>query len=368
MKSLFSKRVMFFPPGPAMLLALGMMTLIAGGCDKQPDQTSSTLIKVDSPKMLIMGTFAQIQLRCLDQQTGRQAIAAARQTLDEIDQMLSTYREDSELSQVNLRAAEGPVKVSHETYYVLKKAYEYSQITDGAFDITVTPLLSVWKQAGGEDRLPSQEELDQAKKKVGFGNLQLSEPQKSTVSFYQPGVRLNVDAIAKGYAVDRALAALRLPGVAAGLVDIGGEIACFTQDDVTQDWLVGIQNPFAWDTDNPLSQQARWVVRLRNGAIATSGNYRRYTTIKHKKYSHIIDPRTGQPAQELPSVTIIALQTIDADALATAVSVMGPEKGLQLIESIDDTEAFLVTGSDEKPQTYRSSGFAKYEVEDNAKQ
>ena len=171
-----------------------------------------------------------------------------------------------------------------------------------------------------------------------------------------------MDAIAKGYAVDQALAALVKSGVVGGMVDIGGEITCFGENQPGRDWLLGIQDPFSAQNENQLSEKPGWIVSLRDCAIATSGNYRRYITISGQKYSHIIDPVTGRPAEKLPSVTIIAEKTVDADALATAISVMGPEKGMELIEILANTEAFLIAGSSEKPELYRSSGFAKLDV------
>jgi thiamine biosynthesis lipoprotein len=168
---------------------------------------------------------------------------------------------------------------------------------------------------------------------------------------------LNVNAIAKGYAVDCALEALKIPGVRSGLVDIGGEVSCFGRP-----WIIGILDPFAQDNENQLSQAPRWRLRCQDVSVATSGNYRRYVSVHGKHYSHIVDPRTGQPAEKIPSVTVIAPKTIDADALATALLVMKAEEGIKLAEKLPDVEAFLVAGTPEKPQYYRTSGFKKYEI------
>jgi len=148
----------------------------------------------------------------------------------------------------------------------------------------------------------------------------------------------------------------------AALVDIGGEIACFGQDQPGKDWVIGVQDPFSEDNDNPLSQSPFCLIRVSNMGVATSGDYRRYIELEGHKLSHIIDPRTGLPANKLPSVTIISPKAVDADALATAVSVLGIEDGLALVESIPDTEALLIAGTREKPQEYFSSGFNKYKI------
>ncbi|MCP4712707.1 MAG: FAD:protein FMN transferase [Planctomycetes bacterium] len=341
------------------LVTIGCLLLVVAGLLRF--WTSGRLIERNSGSRVIMGTLVRIQLRCESDQIARQAIARAFDAMEQVDQRMSTYRDDSEMSKINRLAAREPVEVSPETFNLLRKAMEYSEMTDGAFDVTVAPLIRLWRQAEKEDRLPTQEELDQVLAKIGYEKIELSYENR-TVSFAHEGVEINVDAIAKGYAVDRALNAVRRPGVRAALVDIGGEIACFGQDKPGQDWIVGIQDLFAGNLENPFSQKARWRVALRDHAIATSGNYRQYVTISNKKYSHIIDPRTGMPAEKLPSVTILAPLTEDADALATAISVLGPEKGLALIDSIPDTEAFLVAGNKEKPEFYRSQQLNRYLV------
>ena len=322
------------------------------------------LFDIDSGRFMVMGTFARIRLVCKSEQQGQEALSVARRTIDHIDKLMSTYRDDSELSEVNRKAGKKPVRVSLETYDLLETALEYSRKTGGAFDITLTPLLNVWREAEKQNRLPTTNELAKAEELVGFEKLRLSATEeRRTVSFAEEGMELNVNAIAKGYAVDRVLAVLRRPGVVAALVDIGGEIACFGQRISGEDWLIGIQDPFAKSNDNPFIVKPRWKIRLRNCAVATSGDYRQYTTIKGKRYSHIIDPRTGKPIRKLPSVTIIAERSVDADALATAVSVLGLEEGMKLIESLPDTEALLIGGTGEKPQIYRSTGFGKYEAD-----
>jgi len=346
------------PRGPYSIIVIGGMLLIFAGLMRY--WIPGRLIERDSGSKVIMGTLVRIQLRCESDEIAREALKRAYAAMDQVDQLMSTYRADSEMSKINRWAAQEPVEVTPETFNLLRKAMEYSRMTEGAFDITVAPLIRLWRDVAEEDRLPTQEELDQALAKIGYEKIILSYENR-TVSFAHEGVELNVDAIAKGYAVDRALNAVRRPGVRSALVDIGGEIACFGQDRPGKDWIVGIQDLFADNLDNPFSQQARWRVSLRDTAIATSGNYRQYVTISNKKYSHIIDPRTGMPAEKLPSVTILAPLTEDADALATAISVLGPEKGIALIDSIPETEAFLVAGTDEKPVFYRSKDFAAFE-------
>ncbi len=325
--------------------------------------TPTDLNIYNSGKFMVMGTFAQVSLRCSDEQTAQEAVAAAQAAINHVDELMSTYRDDSELARVNRLAADEPVAVSKETFDLLTRALEYSRLSDGAFDITVPPLLQLWKQAAKNDREPDQVELDAALELVGYQYVDLTERDGRTfVSFARKGMSLNVDAIAKGYAVDLALQATRLPGVTAAMVDIGGEVACFGNGRPSGGWLVGVQDPFAPDTDNQLSQSPRWVLRLRDRAVATSGNYRRYVTVAAKRMSHIVDPRTGRPAAKLPSVTVTAPTATEADALATIISVIGPEKGMQLIESRPNVELLAIAGNAAETLQHRSTGFSQHEV------
>jgi len=355
---------------PLLLIILAVVAVVIAlaaflGRRSSPAAPASDANTFDSGRFMVMGTFGQIRLRCPDRETGEKAVAAAKAALAHVDSLMNIYRHDSELSKVNRGAATDPVEVSRETFDLLTKAAEYSRLSDGAFDITVPPLLQLWKRAAQNNEKLAPQDLTAALKLVGYANVDLIEHEdgRLLVRFAQPGMSLDTGAIAKGYGVDRALAAVRIPGVAAALVEIGGEIACFGDGHRQGGWLVGVQDPFAPDTDNQLSQSARQVLRLRDAAVATSGNYRRYVTVAGERMSHIVDPRTGRPAAVLPSVTIIAPTATDADALATIVSVIGPDKGLKLIESLDDIELLAIAGNAAQFWEARSTGFNQYMVQ-----
>lgn len=324
-------------------------------------------VMVDSGRQMALGTFWRVRLRCRDEAVGTRALEAARKALEEVDMMMSTYREDSELSEVNRLGHSRAIVVSRATYDVLTRARWYGQLTDGAFDITVGPLLDLWKRACKTGRWPNDNELREVTQLVGYDKVVLSEHGREyTVTLAAAGVQVNVNALAKGYAVDRVLDAVRVEwggeAIEAALVDIGGEIACFGQRSPGRDWVVGVQNPFVAEDEGLLSERYGWRVRLSDCAVATSGNYRQYLEIDGRRVSHIIDPRSGACADGLPSVTIIAKKAIDADALATAISVMGVADGMALVESLDDVEAILISGDKENPRLHRSSGFGAYEV------
>jgi len=361
---------LLLPLAWAALCALGCRDRPGRGAPADPNHPAASTgaavvtqeVELETDRFTAMGSFGHVRLRCGDETVGREAIADARHVLAEVDRLLSTYRPDSELSHVNQLADRQPVSVSPQTYELLRLALHYSRITDGAFDITVTPLVHLWQQAARENRLPTDAELAQARSRVGYEKLHLGDPNHPTVSFANPGMELNVDAIAQGYGVDLVLDALRRSGITAALVEIGGEIACFGGEPPQRPWRIGVQDPFAADNDNPLAQHARWVLQLTQGGASTSGHYRRHHTIAGRRYSHILDPRTGWPADALPSVTVIAARAADADALATAVSVLGTTEGLALIESLENVQALLVAGPPDRPTLYRSRGLARYET------
>jgi len=293
------------------------------------------LRSANSGYRVVMGTFANITAVAADSETARACVEAAFSRLEHVDEVMSDYKADSQLSQVNRGAFEKPISVDDDLFEVLDIAVEYSRQTGGAFDITVGPIVDLWRQAEEFKRLPTEEELARARSKVGFEKLILNQAEK-TVRFKVDGMRLDLGAIAKGYAIDLAVEAMQKGGAIGGLVDVGGDVRCFGRpSDNKESWLVGLQDPTAAD-------QLLLVLKLRDMAVATSGGYRRFTEIEGKRYSHIINPAAAASADDLVSVSIVARTATAADALATAVSVLGREKGLELIDSLAETEAILV--------------------------
>jgi len=298
-------------------------------------------VEVDSGHRLIMGTFARAVAVAADSKIAGKAIEAALSEIESVDRLMSDYKSDSEISQVNRDAFNRVVAVSEPTYQVLRRSIEFSKLTGGAFDITVGPLVDLWRSAGKKGQTPSEEELAATKAKVGFEKLILDD-KKQTVRFASEGMRLDLGGIAKGYAVDKAIEAMQKAGAIGGMVDIGGDLRCFGKPPKGKSkWSIGLQNPKP--NKNTDESDLLLVLKLDNAAVATSGDYQQFVLIEGKRYSHIINRRTGAGAHGLSSVTIIADNATDADALATAVSVMGTEKGLALIEKMPGTEAILIT-------------------------
>ncbi|MHC4755661.1 MAG: FAD:protein FMN transferase [Planctomycetota bacterium] len=311
----------------------------------------------DSGYRQVMGTLARVVAIAADEKTARQSIRAAFEQLELVDDLMSTYKADSQISILNREAYERAVEINEPLFEVLQKSIFYSQKTNGAFDITVGPVIDLYKKSQRDQVVPTAEEIAEASIKVGYEKLQLDE-QARTVKFTVEGMRLDLGGIAKGYAIDKAVEAMQDSGVEGGMVDVGGDIRCFGAGPRDNGyWKIGLQNPK--DTSQLMGGEIVLKLKLTDSAVTTSGDYRRFTMIGDKKISHIIDRNTASGVKGLSSVTIIAEMAVDADALATAVSVMGPEKGIDLIESIPNTEAILIR-SDQADKLIQTSGADKY--------
>lgn len=290
----------------------------------------------------VMGTFARITAVCEDEKTAREAIVAAFDRLDEIEQLMSYHLEDSELSMLNRAGANEAVEVSDELFELLERSVYFSEISGGAFDVTVGPMIELWKSAKEKGEKPTAEEIAEAKSRVGFEKLGL-DAEKKTVTFAVDGMRVDLGAIAKGYAIDEAVGVLKAKGVMGGMVDVGGDIRCFgAPPEGARLWVIGLQDPRRGDELPGGGESVLVKFSVLDEAVATSGDYRRFVVVDGEKQSHIIDPHTAKGADELNSVTIIAEDALTADALATMVSVMGDEAGLAVVEEVSGAEAYLV--------------------------
>jgi thiamine biosynthesis lipoprotein len=320
--------------------------------------TGKRRVKADSGYQLVMGTFARIVVVARDTATADKCVQAALAEIRAVDERMSDYKEDSDISRVNREAAQRRVQVSPSTYEVLQRSIKFSKLTDGAFDVTVGPLVDLFHEAEKDLAAPTQEQIAEAKKEVGFEKLILDDANR-TVRFTVNGMRLDLGGIAKGYGIDQAVEAARRGGAAGVMVDIGGDVRCFgVPPEGREHWRIGLQDP---NSAGEGMEGGGLVMTLRvtNAAVATSGDYQQFVIIKGKRYSHIMNRKTGTSVEGLTSVTIIADNATDADALATSVSVMGPEKGVALIEKLPNTEAILIT-SPPNPQIRRTPGAGKY--------
>jgi len=332
---------------PVMLLALLYMS-------RRP----SRLVEVNSGYRVVMGTFSRVVVIARGEKTAQRCIEAAFEVQDRIESLMSDYREDSELSKVNREAAQGPVAVSEMTFEVLQQSVHFSRLSEGAFDVTVGPLVDLWRKAGRTNHAPTKEALAEARRKVGSDKLILDEKNR-TVRFAVEGMRIDLGGIGKGYAVDKAVEAMQKQGAMGGMVDLGGNIRCFGRPPQGQTrWRIGLQDPnVAPDALGPVKPLL--VLALTNESVATSGDYRRFVMVQGQKQSHVIDTTTGKGANKLVSDTIIAADATTADALSTVVNVLGLEKGLALIERLPSTAAILIPAEQGASLVY-SSGARAY--------
>jgi len=286
----------------------------------------------------------------------RQAPVRVRASRDaemgRVEAVFSRYRRDSVISRLNREAGRRPIKVSGEVFRLLQRCVEFSRLTDGAFDVTVTPLIGLWRNAARRGVAPAPDEVERAKALVGWRLIRF-DPAQQTVHFAREGVQLDLGGIAKGYAIDRAIAALQKAGIRRALVNAGGDVYGLGSKPVGRAWNVGIQDPRRPADTESLIQ----VIEVMDAGVATSGNYRRFTVIQGRRYSHILDPRTGIPADAVPSVSVLAPDATTADALATGLSVLGVAKGLAVVEKLKNVEALLVTVEKGRLKRHVSSGF-----------
>jgi thiamine biosynthesis lipoprotein len=283
-----------------------------------------------------------------DTHRARTALAASEAALRDVEARMSAYLEASELSKLNRAAGGEDVILTPETMEILRAARNAATETDGAFDTTCSPLLTLWREAGEQKRLPSADALAAARAATGWQHFELTATR---VRKKLAAARQDLGGVAKGHAIDRATCALRRAGIPSGLVDIGGDVRAFGPGPGGDGWAVQLRHPFRDSSCGTLL--------LRDAAVCTSGNYQRFTQIGGRRYSHIIDPRTGQPVENVPSVTVIAPDCTTADIWATALSVLGP-KGLEKLTSLNGLEALLITGSPEDHKIHQTPGFARF--------
>ncbi len=275
-----------------------------------------------------------------------------RARLEELDERLSTFRETSEVSRFNADPGTDWFAVSAETVFILRQGIEVSALSGGAFDMTVGPLVDLWGfgPVGEPTRVPAQVEIDALLASTGYELLQI-RASPPAVRRTRPGVQIDLSAIAKGYAVDELTVVLDNAGVGAYLVEIGGEVrARGVKMDGTA-WRIAVESPVAG------TRLVQSVVRLRDVAIATSGDYRNFFEHDGKRYSHMIDPRTGRPiAHDLGAVSVISGSAMYADAWATALLVLGPERGLETARR-EGLAANLIIRTDEGVKEIHTPAF-----------
>ncbi len=280
----------------------------------------------------IMGTRITVELWADDEQKANEAIDALLDEMRHIDDSMSTYKPTSEVSQVNAKAADGPMRISKELFDLLVTAKEYSVITDGAFDITYASVGYLYDFR--KHVHPDEAQIDKALPAVDYRHV-LLDPKNQTVQFSQKGVRIDLGGIAKGYSVDRGIDVLKSRGVTRAYVSAGGD-SRIIGDRFGKPWMVGIRDPSKGEGEVITR------IPLADAAISTSGDYERFFEENGVRYHHIIDPRTGHSASKVRSATVIGPYATRTDGLSKTAFVLGPEKAMEIYNRIDDIDAIIV--------------------------
>ena len=314
-----------------------------------------------------MGVRARIVLYAKDEPAAQRAARAAYDRMAQLEDMMSDYRATSELSRLSAQSGGPPVEVSPELAFILGKSQELARRTDGAFDCTVGPLVKLWRKARKSGQLPPKDELDAALRLVGWRKLHIgsdsptpsalsrpadgSEQSEAVVAVSRggedstasrksarldtPGMQLDLGGIAKGYACDEAIRVLKQDGIKSALVEMGGDIAVSAAPPGRKGWDIGIAN--ATDPKHKM-------VTLANAAVSSSGDTEQYVEIGGRRYSHVVDPRTGLGLTDRIAVTVVALNGVTSDGLSTAISVLGPTRGKTLAATYPGVTVYIRKG------------------------
>lgn len=306
-----------------------------------------------------MGVLWRIVLYATNKAIANKAAQNTFSRVKELNKVLSDYDPESELNKLCRLSGPGkPIQVSPALLTVLKRSQALSQETNGAFDVTVSPVVRLWRRARRKKALPNSQRLQEARDKVGYKLMKISL-QNRTVELLKNKMRLDLGGIAKGYAADVALKELKKQGVSRAMVDASGDIVLGDPPPDRCGWKVAIAS-----SDAANAKLDRFLL-LHNKSIATSGDALQHVVIDGKRYSHIVDPQTGLGLTDQSRVTVIAADGITADSLASAISVLGPKQGIRLLNQKPGTACLILRNENGQIATYESACFSSYELNQN---
>ncbi|MGC2423239.1 MAG: FAD:protein FMN transferase [Nitrospirota bacterium] len=327
--------------------------LLVSSCSKKAGLCKETRV--------IMGTYVTITLN----ESGKsqdyltKAASDAFAQITKVDNLMSTYKPESNLSKINQAAGVAPVPADPEVIDVIEKALYVSRLTDGAFDVTVGPLVNAWKIGSKDARVPSPNEIKKALALVGWQNIEIDK-HAGTVFIKKRGASIDLGGIGKGYASDMAVRVLKKAGIKGGIVACAGDIKLFGLRPDGTPWTVGIQHP--------RKEYGALMAKLplTDSAVSTSGDYERYFIKGGVRYHHILDPRTGYPARGLMSVTVVSKESWLSDSMGK-LFVLGPEKAYALALKHPEIEVLMITGAGKVLATGRFKGLKVEPVEPDKK-
>ena len=290
-----------------------------------------------SESSILMGSSFEITVVAEDEDFAKESLAIAKKEIIRIENLISSWDQKSETSRINRNAGIAAVEVSKELFDLIFRAQQISKLSSGAFDLTFAAIDKLWNFDGRESEMPNPDALKASVFNIGYQLIELNE-QSLTVFLPKKGMKIGFGAIGKGYAADSAKQLLVERGVLGGIINASGDMNTWGTKPDGSSWTIGIVNPmnnkkvFSWFS-------------LEHNAVVTSGDYEKFTQINGRRYSHIIDPRTGIPSQGIVSCTVFAGKAELADAIATAIFVMGVQSGLFLIDQLPNIEAILIDDS-----------------------
>lgn len=289
---------------------------------------------VHKRKMSMLGSPFEVTVVAKDTIQGNEYIDLAVFEVKRIENLISDWIPTTEISQVNQNAGIKPVKVSDEVFDLVERAIKISKVTDGAFDISYASMDKIWKFDGSMKEMPTPEAIKKSVERIGYEKIILDKENK-TVFLKDKGMKLGLGGIGQGYIADKTKALLKSKGCVSGIINVSGDISTWGKQLDGTSWTVGLVNPLN-------KNKVFATFPLDDSAVETSGSYEKYVTFNGKRYSHIIDPRTGYPASGVVSVSVFAKTTEIADALATGIFVMGPEVGLNLVNQMKGIGCIIV--------------------------
>ena len=338
------------------------------------NEESEEELELFKKAILSMGTVFEVSVYASDKNRVEKAFNDVLKEVNRLDYLMSNYKEESELSKINKNAASEPTYCDNELAYIIEESLKYSDITDGAFDITIGPLMKKWGFFKGQGKIPDKpdkEELESVLESVSYKNIIIEEEMKKslfrdpsivkTVFFKNPGTQIDLGGIGKGYAVDMATRILKGNRIKSALINFAGNIYAYGTPPGKESWVIGLQHPRK--SEGILSS-----FEVKDKAVSTSGDYEKFFIINGKRYSHIIDPRTGNPVKDIVSVTIVADNATRADALSTGVFVLGLDKGMELIENLPDIEGIIIYERNNSDLKIKISSGLKGLLKDNIKE
>ena len=293
----------------------------------------------------LMGSRFDISVVADNEDVGLYYIDLAISEIDRIEKLISSWDPNSQTSKINRNAGVKPVKVDKELFDLIERSSAISKLTDGAFDISYASLDKIWQFDGSMSSMPSKDKIANSVSKVGFENIVLNR-NDTTVYLKLKGMKIGFGGIAKGYAADKAKKLLKDKGVIAGIINASGDMNTWGNQPDGKEWKVGIKNPMN-------KNKVFALMPISNSAVVTSGNYEKFVELGGKRYSHIINPKTGYPSSEIISVSVFAPKAELADALATSIFVMGIDVGLDFVNQLRNINCIIV---DDKGKIHSSKG------------